>query len=136
MLAANGYRCFQSGKYWEGHWSNAGFTEGMSIAQPSGGKTTITTRNRYIDHSLDGFEKIPEGEYAVLKIQDRGLGISEPDLSRLTEPFFTTRTEAGGTGLGLAIVRSAVAGHGGTAWVADPPPGGGTRLVVELPTTA
>ncbi|MGI9468918.1 MAG: sulfatase-like hydrolase/transferase [Rubripirellula sp.] len=37
MLAARGYRCFQTGKYWEGHWKNAGFTEGMTIAQPSGG---------------------------------------------------------------------------------------------------
>lgn len=38
QLAANGYRCFQTGKYWEGHWRNAGFTEGMTIAEPSGGK--------------------------------------------------------------------------------------------------
>ena len=29
-LAAAGYRCFQTGKYWEGHWRNAGFTEGMT----------------------------------------------------------------------------------------------------------
>ena len=37
LLAAKGYRCFQTGKYWEGHWRNAGFTEGMTIAEPSGG---------------------------------------------------------------------------------------------------
>ncbi|MBI2478656.1 MAG: sulfatase-like hydrolase/transferase [Planctomycetia bacterium] len=37
-LAANGYRCFQTGKYWEGHWRNAGFTEGMTTAEPSGEK--------------------------------------------------------------------------------------------------
>lgn len=37
LLAANGYRCFQTGKYWEGHWRNAGFTEGMTTAEPSGG---------------------------------------------------------------------------------------------------
>lgn len=36
-LAAAGYRCFQTGKYWEGHWRNAGFTEGMTIAEPSPG---------------------------------------------------------------------------------------------------
>lgn len=34
ILAANGYRCFQTGKYWEGHWKNAGFTAGMTIAEP------------------------------------------------------------------------------------------------------
>lgn len=36
-LAASGYRCFQTGKYWEGHWRNAGFTEGMTTAEPSPG---------------------------------------------------------------------------------------------------
>ena len=35
ILAAQGYRCFQTGKYWEGHWRNAGFTEGMTTAEPS-----------------------------------------------------------------------------------------------------
>ncbi len=34
VLAAQGYRCLQTGKYWEGHWRNAGFTEGMTTAQP------------------------------------------------------------------------------------------------------
>ena len=37
LLASNGYRCLQTGKYWEGHWRNAGFTEGMTTAEPSGG---------------------------------------------------------------------------------------------------
>ena len=38
-LAASGYRCFQTGKYWEGHWQNAGFTQGMTTAEPTpGGK--------------------------------------------------------------------------------------------------
>jgi arylsulfatase A len=36
-LAAAGYRCLQTGKYWEGHWRNAGFTEGMTTAEPSPG---------------------------------------------------------------------------------------------------
>lgn len=35
ILSAEGYRCFQTGKYWEGHWRNAGFTEGMTTAEPS-----------------------------------------------------------------------------------------------------
>jgi arylsulfatase A len=37
-LSRRGYRCLQTGKYWEGHWRNAGFTEGMTTAEPSGGK--------------------------------------------------------------------------------------------------
>jgi arylsulfatase A len=35
QLAAAGYRCLQTGKYWEGHWRNAGFTEGMTTAEPT-----------------------------------------------------------------------------------------------------
>ncbi len=38
LLAGQGYRSLQTGKYWEGHFSNAGFTEGMTLAEPSGGK--------------------------------------------------------------------------------------------------
>lgn len=34
LLAGQGYRCLQTGKYWEGHWRNAGFTEGMTLAEP------------------------------------------------------------------------------------------------------
>ncbi len=36
LLAENGYRCLQTGKHWEGHWRNAGFTEGMTLSEPSG----------------------------------------------------------------------------------------------------
>lgn len=31
LLAANGYRCLQTGKFWEGHYRNAGFTHGMTV---------------------------------------------------------------------------------------------------------
>ncbi|MFG0334539.1 MAG: sulfatase-like hydrolase/transferase [Maioricimonas sp. JB049] len=34
-LARQGYACLQTGKYWEGHWRNAGFTHGMTTAEPS-----------------------------------------------------------------------------------------------------
>ena len=38
-LAKAGYRCLQTGKFWEGHWRNAGFTEGMTIFEPPPGQT-------------------------------------------------------------------------------------------------
>ncbi|MFK5923091.1 MAG: sulfatase-like hydrolase/transferase [Verrucomicrobiota bacterium] len=34
LLAGEGYRCMQTGKFWEGHYRNAGFTEGMTIFKP------------------------------------------------------------------------------------------------------
>ena len=61
ILAAQGYRCFQTGKYWEGHWKNAGFTEGMTIAQPSGG--------RYGDKQLANGDRVAHGN------GDHGLAI-------------------------------------------------------------
>ena len=39
LLAAQGYRCLQTGKFWEGHYRNAGFTEGMTIFKPTPGQT-------------------------------------------------------------------------------------------------
>jgi len=38
-LAKAGYRCLQTGKFWEGHWRNAGFTEGMTVFEPPPGQT-------------------------------------------------------------------------------------------------
>ncbi len=53
LLAGRGYRCLQTGKYWEGHWRNAGFTEGMTTAEPSGG--------RYGDKQLAGGDIVAHG---------------------------------------------------------------------------
>lgn len=36
ILAANGYRCLQTGKYWEGHYRTAGFTDGMTTGEAAG----------------------------------------------------------------------------------------------------
>ncbi|WP_298868845.1 sulfatase-like hydrolase/transferase [uncultured Gimesia sp.] len=39
LLSAEGYRCLQTGKFWEGHYRNAGFTAGMTIFEPVPGQT-------------------------------------------------------------------------------------------------
>lgn len=39
LLAERGYRCLQTGKFWEGHYGNAGFTEGMTVFEPVPGQT-------------------------------------------------------------------------------------------------
>src|SRR5688572_12528744 len=48
---------------------------------------------------------------AIVEVSDNGRGISEEDLARIFNPFFTTRT--GGTGLGLPAVRRIARAHGG-----------------------
>ena len=55
----------------------------------------------------------PEGR-VVIQVLDRGVGITQEDLSRIFDPFFTTRGT--GTGLGLAITRNIIEG-----WAARSP---------------
>jgi signal transduction histidine kinase len=78
------------------------------------GTVKISTRNRYIDSPLDAFEKIAEGEYAVLSVADKGIGIETKDLRKIFEPFFTKKKLGrSGTGLGMTLVWSMVKDHGG-----------------------
>ena len=65
-------------------------------------------------------------------IRDNGVGIPPENLSRVFEPYFTTKVH--GTGLGLALVRQTVHDHGGTIAVASEP-GRGTTFTVTLPVS-
>ena len=82
--------------------------------QPHGGHVLITTENRYVDSFLNGFQKIEEGEYVVLKVVDQGNGIAQEDIGHVFEPFFSRkRLGKSGTGLGLAVVWGTIQDHGG-----------------------
>jgi PAS domain S-box-containing protein len=77
---------------------------------------------------------LPEGNYVIISIEDHGGGISEESLSRIFDPYFTTK-EIGnvkGMGLGLAICYSIVKNHGGFM-TAESQPGVGTTIHVYLP---
>ena len=52
-----------------------------------------------------------EGDFFVVKIQDTGVGISEEDIIKIFDPFFSTKRM--GVGLGLSIVYGIVVSHGG-----------------------
>lgn len=69
-------------------------------------------------------------------VRDRGPGVPEPLLDRLTEPFFrvdgSRNRDGGGSGLGLAIVKDIVEAHGGKLHLANRT-GGGFEARVELP---
>jgi PAS domain S-box-containing protein len=68
----------------------------------------------------------------ITTVRDTGQGIQEEALSRIFEPFYTTKEVGKGTGLGLAIAYGIVQEHGGEILAANHPDGGAT-FTVELP---
>jgi hypothetical protein len=87
-------------------------------AMPSGGWLTIVTRE--------------DRAGAVVEIADTGGGIPADQLSRIYDPFFTTKELGKGTGLGLSITYGIVQEHGGTI-TCDSQEGQGTRFTIRLP---
>ncbi|GAM10880.1 putative sensor protein [Geobacter sp. OR-1] len=69
---------------------------------------------------------------AILTVRDEGVGITAENLSRLTDPFFTTKRESGGTGLGLSVSDGIIKEHGGRLFF-DSTPGSGTTVTLALP---
>lgn len=78
---------------------------------------------------------VPGGErpMAEITVSDNGPGIAPDVITRLFEPYVTSKKK--GTGLGLAIVKKLVEEHGG-AVAAENLPAGGARLSVRLPVRA
>ena len=72
------------------------------------------------------------GEEVVLRFKDDGCGMDTDTLSRIFDPFYTTKESGKGTGLGLAIVAQIVESHGGKIYV-DSQPGKGTEFRIYLP---
>jgi signal transduction histidine kinase len=70
------------------------------------------------------------GDRLSLRVRDTGCGISPPSLSRIQEPFFTTKQD--GNGLGLSICRSIVWNAGGQMRFQSEP-GLGTEVHIDLP---
>src|SRR5437879_4239317 len=70
------------------------------------------------------------GQRALVEVTDTGRGIAAEDISRVFEPYYSTKET--GTGLGLAIARKAVDDHHGTISVKSKV-GEGTTFTITLP---
>lgn len=70
--------------------------------------------------------------FVCVGVSDTGVGIREEVMSRIFEPYFTTRLPGKGTGLGLAICRRIVTDHRGRISVRSRP-GEGSTFSIELP---
>ena len=91
---------------------------------PRGGRITITVRTE----TRDGVE------WALLAVQDEGIGIPKPEIERIWEPYYRASNIAGtvsGSGIGLAGTRHIVEQHGGLIDVVSEV--GNTTFTVRLP---
>ncbi|WP_335753412.1 ATP-binding protein [Sulfitobacter sp.] len=88
-------------------------------AMQDGGELMLETANVHVhDAYIDSRqEKLAPGCYVMLSVSDTGEGISGPILSRIFEPFFSTKPTGKGSGLGLSMVQGFMHQSGGTVQV-------------------
>jgi len=94
-------------------------TNACNAAPEEGGFVRLATR-------LHGHDRIH------VEVQDNGVGIQPTELSKVFEPFFSTRRKGKGTGLGLSIVKNIIEEHRGSIEI-ESEVGKGTTVLVTLP---
>jgi len=97
-------------------------------AMPSGGKIRIKIENIIL--KSDSTLPLPEGKYVKIAFSDEGMGIPKAHLSKIFDPYFTTKQR--GSGLGLATVFSVIQKHNGYVTV-ESESGKGTTFYIYLP---
>jgi signal transduction histidine kinase len=111
--------------------------EGMKIHQS---QITISTRVKPVNLEIRGdrngensSSSLPTSSHVVIEIADNGPGISSALLSKIFNPFFTTKPIGKGTGLGLSISYQIVVEKHGGSFRCDSQLGQGTRFWIEIP---
>ena len=98
-------------------------------AMPEGGSLTIAVSS---EEAAPPERPDSPKKCAVIEVKDTGIGMSEENLARISEPFFTTKEVGLGTGLGLSVTHGFLQDHGG--WMtAESSLGRGTTFKVYLP---
>jgi len=99
-------------------------------AMPEGGTIRITAENMMPENITE--IPVEPGRYIRISIKDQGVGIAEKHLSKIFDPYFTTKQA--GSGLGLATAYSIIKKHNGYISV-DSIPGAGTTFAIYLPAS-
>ena len=83
-------------------------------AMPDGGKLMIDTVNAHVDATYSAaHDEVVPGQYVLVSVSDTGTGMDKDVLTRVFEPFFSTKGVGKGTGLGLSMVFGFVKQSGG-----------------------
>ena len=100
------------------------------------GRITVSTENTYVDVPQKGYKQtIEKGNYITLRIEDTGSGLSEKDMSRIFEPFYTKKIMGrSGTGLGMPIVWRTIKNYKGYIDIKSAE-GRGSTFVLYFPVT-
>ena len=103
-------------------------------AMPDGGDLTLETRNVVLDENYCRYSsfEIEPGPYIELIVRDTGIGIEPEYISKIFEPFYTSKELGKGTGLGLAMVYGTIQDHKGAITVYSET-GKGTVFHIYLP---
>ncbi|RMD90228.1 MAG: response regulator, partial [Alphaproteobacteria bacterium] len=105
-------------------------------AMPGGGEIEIETAMKRLSRPLTRDRAtIPPGSYVVVSVRDHGHGIPPDKLSKVFEPFYTTKRTGEGTGLGLSTAYGIVKQSGGFIFV-DSVVGEGTCFSMYFPSCA
>jgi PAS domain S-box-containing protein len=99
-------------------------------AMPNGGNLYITLQNA--DLATDAIPTVNPGRYVKIVVKDEGAGIDPARISKIFDPYFTTKHT--GSGLGLATVWSIITKHGGYVRVVSEL-GKGAKFTFYLPAT-
>ena len=97
-------------------------------AMPEGGTIKIGARNLLIDKK--SILPLKKGKYIMISIEDSGIGIPENYITKIFDPYFTTKQK--GSGLGLATTFSIIKKHDGMLNV-ESKPGKGSTFFIYLP---
>jgi PAS domain S-box-containing protein len=102
-------------------------------AMPSGGTIRVEAKNLTINENAVPGVSLRKGDYLFISVQDKGTGISKEHLSKIFDPYFTTKQK--GSGLGLSITYSIIQRHHGYITV-ESNPGVGTTFFIYLPASS
>jgi signal transduction histidine kinase len=106
-------------------------------AMPESGKLTIRSFVKQMEETINSIGETSDNSFEagekvlVVEIEDTGMGISEENLEKIFNPFFTTKGAGKGTGLGLSISQNIIIMHKGLIKITSQVKKG-TRVIITL----